>query len=135
MKYVIYHSSNATEPRQTFNQMLVSFRKGIKREENAYPTLKDERYFDSFGIRLYITAKLHECEEVFDPEDTPTNAEKDLFEAKQVIMFSVFDKHLLTDMGKTIIRKYVHTTDAQSVGKDFQDHMKYSSKVLQKRGD
>ena len=29
--------------------------------------------------------------------------------------FSVFcvDKHLLTDMGETIVRKYVHTTEAQ----------------------
>ena len=43
-------------------------------------------------------------------------------------MFSVFDKHLLTDMGKTIVRKYVHTTDAQSVWKDFQEDMKSSSK-------
>ena len=43
-------------------------------------------------------------------------------------MFSVFNKHLLTDMGKTIVRKYVHTTDAQSVWKDFQEHMKSSSK-------
>ena len=43
-------------------------------------------------------------------------------------MFSVLDKHLFTDMGKTIVRKYVHTTDAQSVWKDFQEHMKSSSK-------
>ena len=43
-------------------------------------------------------------------------------------MFSVLDKHLLTAMGKTIVRKYVHTTDAQSVWKDFQEHMKSSSK-------
>ena len=43
-------------------------------------------------------------------------------------MFSILDKHLLTDMGKTIVRKYVHTTDAQSVWKDFQEHMKSSSK-------
>ena len=42
-------------------------------------------------------------------------------------MFSVFDKHLLTDMGETIVRNYVHTTDAQSVLKDFQDKMKSSS--------
>ena len=35
---------------------------------------------------------------------------------------------MLTDMGKTIVRKYVHTTDAQSVWKDFQVHMKSSSK-------
>ena len=43
-------------------------------------------------------------------------------------MFSVLDKHLLTDMGKTIVRKYVHTIDAQSVWKGFQEHMKSSSK-------
>ena len=43
-------------------------------------------------------------------------------------MFSVLDKHLLTDLGKNIVRKYVHTTDAQSVWKYFQEHMKSSSK-------
>ena len=65
---------------------------------------------------------------MLDPDYTPSNAEKDFFEAKQIFMFSVFDKHLLTDMRKTIVRKYVHTTDAQSVWKDFQDYMKSSSK-------
>ena len=49
MKFVIYNSSTATQPRATSNQKLISFRKGIKREETAYPTLKDERYFDSFS--------------------------------------------------------------------------------------
>ena len=128
MKFVIYHSSTATEPRNTSNQNLVSFRKGMKSEETAYPALKDERYFDSFSRSLYITAKSHECEDVLDPEYTPSNSEKELFEAKQLFMFSVLDKHLLTDMGKTIVRKYVHTTYAQSVWKDFQEHMKSSSK-------
>ena len=65
---------------------------------------------------------------MLDPDNTPSNAEKDLFDVKQVFMFSVFDKHMLTDMGKNIVRKYVHTTDAQSVWKDFKDHMKSSSK-------
>ena len=40
----------------------------------------------------------------------------------------MFDKHLLTDIGKTIVRKYVHTTDPPSVWKDFQDLMKSSSR-------
>ena len=49
-------------------------------------------------------------------------------------MFSVLDKLVLTDMGKIIFRKYVHATDAQSVWKDFQEHMKSSSKgASQKR--
>ena len=58
----------------------------------------------------------------------PSHSEKELFEAKQIFMFSVLDKHLLTDMGKTIVRKNVHTTDTQSVWKEFQEHMKSSSK-------
>ena len=121
MKFVIYNSSTATEPRATSSQKLtpISFRKGIEREETAYPTLKDERYFDSFSRSLYITAKSHECEDVLDPDYTPSNSEKELFEAKQVFMFSVLDKHLLTDMGKTIVK---------NMWKDFQDHMKSSSK-------
>ena len=91
MKVVIYHSSPATEPRETSNQKLVSFRKGIKREETACPTLKDERYFDSFSRSLYITAKSHECKEVLDPEYTPSISEQELYDAKQVFMFSVLD--------------------------------------------
>ena len=128
MKFIIYNSSTAIQPRATSNQKLISFRKGIKREETAYPTLKDERYFDSFSRSLYITTRSHECEHVLDPEYPQSNSEKELFEAKQAFMFSVLDKHMLTDMGRTIVRKYVHTTDAQSVWRDFQNHMKSSSK-------
>ena len=46
MKFVVYHSSTATEPRNTSIQKLASFRKGIKTEETSYSTLKDERYYD-----------------------------------------------------------------------------------------
>ena len=99
---------------------LLLLEKGIKREETAYPTLKDERSFDSFSRCLYITAKSHECEDVLGPEYTTSNSERELFDAKQVFMLSVLDKHFLSDMGKTIVRKYVHTTDAQYVWKDFQ---------------
>ena len=90
MKFVIYHSSAETEMRNTSNQKLASFRKGIKREETSYPILKDERYFDSFSRSLYITAKSHECDEVLDPEYTPTNSERELFEAKQIFMLNIY---------------------------------------------
>ena len=56
MKFVIYHPSTSTKSRQTSNQKLVSFRKGTKREETAYPSLKDEKYFDGSSRTLYITA-------------------------------------------------------------------------------
>ena len=49
----------------------MGFKKGIKREIAAYPSLKDERYFDGFKRSLFIVAKSHECNEVLDPTYTP----------------------------------------------------------------
>ena len=43
-------------------------------------------------------------------------------------MYSVFNKVLQSDMGKTIVRKYAPTLDVQSVWKDFETHMSTSSK-------
>ena len=109
---------------------LMSFKKGIKREITAYPSLKDERYFDGFKRSLFIVAKTHECSDVLDPNYTPGSEpeEQELFEAKQAFMFSVFNTNLQTDMGKTIVRRHLATTDAQAVWKELSEHMKTSSK-------
>ena len=109
---------------------LMGFKKGIKREIAAYHSLKDERYFDGFKRSLLIVAKTHECNEVLDPTYTPVSEpeEQELFEAKQTFMFSVFNANLHTDMGKTIVRRHLANTDAQSVWKDLSEHMRTSSK-------
>ena len=109
---------------------LMSFKKGIKREITAYPSLKDERYFDGFKRSLFIIAKTHECSYVLDPNYTPgiEPEEQELFEAKQTFMFSVFNTNLQTDMGTTIVRRHLATTDAQAVWKELGEHMKTSSK-------
>ena len=109
---------------------LMGFKKGIKREIAAYPSLKDERYFDCFKRSLFIVAKTDECSEVLDPSYTPGSEpeEKELFEAKQTFMFSVFNANLHTDMGKAIVRKHLAYTDAQAVWKELNEHMRTSSK-------
>ena len=78
----------------------MGFKKGIKREIAAYPSLKDERYFDGFKRSLLIVAKTHECNDVLDPNYTPGSEpeEQELFEAKQTFMFSVFNANLQTDI-------------------------------------
>ena len=43
-------------------------------------------------------------------------------------MFSVFNANLQTDMGKTIVRRHLADTDAQSVWKELSEHMRTSSK-------
>ena len=108
----------------------MGFKKGIMREMAVYPSLKDERYFDGFKRSLFIVAKTHECNEVLNPTYNPGSEpeEQELFEAKQTFMFSVFNANLQTDMGKTIVRRHLANTDAQSVWKELSEHMRTSSK-------
>ena len=109
---------------------LMGFKKGIKREIAAYPSLKDEIYFNNFKRSLFIVARSHECNEVLDPSNTPGSEpeEQELFEAKQTFMFSVLNANLQTDMGKTIVRRHLANTDTQSVWKELSEHMRTSSK-------
>ena len=114
----------------------MSFKMGIKREITAYPSLKDERYFDGFKRSLIIVAKTHECSDVLDPNYTPCSEpeEKELFESKQTFMFSFFKTNLQTDMGKTIVRRHLASTDDHAVWKELSEHMRTSSKgVSEKR--
>ena len=108
----------------------MGFKKGIKREIAAYPSPKDERYFDGMRKCLFIVAESHECNEVIDPTYTPCcePEQKDLFESKQTFIFTVFNANLLTDMGKTIVRRHLTTTVAQSVWRELSEHMRNSSK-------
>ena len=116
---------------------LMGFKKGIKREIAVYPSLMDERYFDGFKRILFIVAKTHECIEFLDPNYTPgsEHEEKDLFVAKKIFMFSVFNANLQTDMDKTIVRRHLAYTDAQAVWKELCEHMRTSTKDPQRRGD
>ena len=44
-------------------------------------------------------------------------------------MFSVFNANIQTDMCKTIVRRCLNTTDAQSVWRELSEHMRTSSKA------
>ena len=109
---------------------LPSFKKSIKREASAYSVLKDEHFFDKFQRDLLITAKSHDVSVILDPSYSPGHSpeERELFEAKQVFMYKVFNETLQTDMGRTTVRKYLRSTDAQAVWKEYSDYMTTSSK-------
>ena len=52
----------------------------------------------------------------------------ELFRLKNDFMYSVFNKCLLSDMGKTIVRKHFDNKNAQRVWEEFATHMTTSSK-------
>ena len=116
--------------RSSMNLELASFKKHIKREASAYSVLKDEHFFDKFQRDLLLTAKAHYVSEILDPcySRGPSPEEWEIFEAKQVFMYKVFNETLQTDMGRTTVRKFLRTTDAQAVWKQYSDYMTTSSK-------
>ena len=132
------HPSNAhrgyaqQDSRHESNQnayQLLAFKKSIKREVSQYTILKDEKYFEAFKRNLLVTATTHDCEEILDGNYKPGNNSdsKELFEQKKYFMYSVFNKVLQSDMGKTIVREYAPSLDAQSLWRDFESHMSTSS--------
>ena len=109
---------------------LMDFKKGTKREIAAYPTLRDERYCDTFCRSLFIIPRSHEHCEILNSPHTPGSAprQKELFKPKQTLMFSVFIANLLTDQGRTIVRKHLATADAQAIWQALHEHRQRSSK-------
>ena len=78
---------------------------------------------------------MHGCEEILEGDYVPgyDDDSRELFHQMQYFMYSVFNKVLQSDRGKTLVRKYAPTLDAQSVWKEFEAHMSTSSKGLNER--
>ena len=78
-----------------------------------------------------MTARAHDCEEILQPTyRSRSDADSlELFRLKNDFMFSVFNKCLLSDMGKTIVRKHLDNMNAQQVWEEFTTHMTTSSKI------
>ena len=74
-------------------------------------------------------------EEILEGDYMPgyDDESQELFQQKQCFIYSVFNKVLQSDMGKTRVRKYAPTLDAQSVWKEFETHMSTSSKGLNEK--
>ena len=69
-------SVTASDPRAapstpSYSTQLLNFKRGIKRDISAYPTLKDEKYYESFKRSVSVTARAHDCEEILQPTFRP----------------------------------------------------------------
>ena len=109
---------------------LMGFKKDINREIAAYPSLKDERYFDGFKRSLLIVAKTHECNEVLDPTilQVVNLRNKSFLKPNKPSCSVSLMLTFKSDMGKTIVRRHLANTDAQSVCKELSEHMRTSYK-------
>ena len=96
-------SVTASDPRAassppSCSSQLLNFKRGIKRDISAYPTLKDDKYYESFKRSVLVTARANDCEEILQPTFRPRgDADSlELFRLKNGFMYSVFNECLLS---------------------------------------
>lgn len=106
------------------------FKRGIKRDATAFPVLKDERYKDTWHRSFATQARAQDVENILDPNYVPNSPDaNDLFKEQQKYMYAVLERCVLTDMGKSIVRKHELTGDAQKVYSELSEHHSKSTKA------
>ncbi len=86
-------------------------------------TFKDGKQFDSWQHSTLAQARAQDVADILDPIYIPsTPADKDLFSEKQKYMFAVFERTLLTNVGKSFVHDHEDDGDAQEVYKAVVDY-------------
>jgi hypothetical protein len=109
---------------------VADFTKGIKRDAASYPMLKDQKHWNAWNRSVIAQARAHDVREVFDPTYIPSAndpEEIELFEKKQSFVYSVLNKCVMTDHGKSFVREHEHDFDAQAVYRKLLDHASKST--------
>ena len=97
-------SNNPTTP--TFDP-LQHFTRSIKKDMKAFPKLKDSKQWDTWYLAVKAQARIDDLAEFLHPSYIPTSAaDKLMFSLKKAFMYAVFNDVLLTDKGKSLVRKY-----------------------------
>ena len=75
-------------------------------------------------------ARAQGVEDILDPTYSPPAGNEDLFDEKQKYMFAVFERTLLTDKGKAILRANAVSYDAQQTYRELKAYSLTSTKAL-----
>lgn len=107
------------------------FRKGIKRDPSLFPTLKDEKFNDSWHRSFETQARAQDVYNVLDASYSPASQEEmELFTEQKKYVYAVLESKVLTDVGKSLVREHEKDFDAQSLYQKLRDHHLKSTKAL-----
>jgi hypothetical protein len=107
------NTSTVTTPRYAIKQAPPAaeiFKKRIRRDQSLFPTLKDDKFHDSWHRAFENQAHAQDIADVLDPNYSPTSPpEQELFTMKQVFVYAALESKVLTSKGKEIERKFEGT--------------------------
>jgi hypothetical protein len=130
-------AKTAPQPYSSQGNLLTvqAFRRGVKRDKADYKNLKDDKYFNSWSRGFVATDRMHHTELVLNEKCVPKNDDgKVVFKEMQIFTSAVFEEHLKTSKGKSLVSQYEETHDAQSIYRELKKHA-LSSTAAQLSGD
>jgi hypothetical protein len=88
-----------------------------------YPLLKQDHQFDTWNREMKAVADTQGLSNVLNPKYAPTTIDTiALFKEQKIFMFAVFNKILLTDQGKKIVRAHELGSNAQAIYEELRDY-------------
>ena len=106
------------------------FKHSIKANITQFPTLKDDSGWDQWNQSTVAQARAQDLAHVLEHTYKPTGQDElELFQEKQKFMYAVFEKTLLTDKGKALVRQYQSTFDAQKIYDLLSNYAMHSTKT------
>jgi hypothetical protein len=125
-QYTARQTSNATPhtgPVHTLRSSLDNWKKGVKRDMTLYPSFKHDHQFDAWNRETKAVAYTQGLSNVLGPKYAPTAIDGiALFKEQNIFMFAVFNKILLTDQGKKIVRAHEVDSNAQAIYEELRDY-------------
>ena len=99
------------------------FQRSIKRDPNNFQKLKDNKQWIKWHIHTRAQANTQHVDEILDPQYVPLGQDAtDFYHLKQKYSFAVFTDILLTDKGKSLVRKHHNTGNVQLNFKELVEH-------------
>ncbi|KAL7571052.1 hypothetical protein ACA910_003768 [Epithemia clementina (nom. ined.)] len=114
-----------TAPKSEYYHQLSAFKKGIKRDSTAFPTFKDDKFYDYFSRTFEAVADAQGLGDLLDPIFKPDHSDEyavALFNEQQKFLYSVLLTNLQTDEGKSIVRAHAKDKDAQAIIRELRHH-------------
>jgi hypothetical protein len=106
------------------------FRRAIKKDPSLFPTLKDDKYHDTWHRSFNTQTTAQDFSEFLDQNYVPLSADDiALFTEKPKFVYALLESKVLTDRGKSIIRDHEHDFDAQKVYQKIKSYHLKSTKA------
>jgi hypothetical protein len=111
--------------------LVADFKRGIKCDIGLFPNIKQDKQWDVWQRATIAQARAQDLSEVLDSKYIlVTPADQALFQEKPKCMYAVFERTLLSNKGKALIREHTIDFNAQLIYSELCAYALQSTKAM-----